>query len=339
MEKEITDPRSIQKLIDSLYKLTPVFMEVDGEDIPVKIIENKINSVIVRSPRVNANTTERRLTMKSKENLFLATFTEVNVDEFGNSILKPSSIFIRDILAVKESNQFTVSNIISQTDIFKSLTDDRIGLIIKNAPKVNFMFDFFEVYVNERQNSRMRLLNAHNKPVFIPNYEKPELVKPDFIPLKEYLPIAKSNPNFEKYKSEICLPIKYKNFLMIGYVHAMHTTRLDLNSFNTFKLIVSSIVKEVHSSGIFEESREICTVEEVTPNSIRFLHAPTRLATRIFSMKAILIFDIVNKEGRKKFFRGTVSSIKPMNKEFLIGCDFMISSPEEGEAIADFLKK
>jgi len=337
MDKEITDLKSIHKLIDSLYKITPVFMEVDGEDISIKIIDNKPEAVVIRSPKVNSNTTERRLTMKSKENIFIALFTEIDVDDFGNSILKPVSLLIRDIFAEKETISLKVSNIISQIDIFRSLTDDRIGLIVKNAPKVNFMFDFFEVYVNERMNSRMRLLSTHNKPVFIPNYEKPELVKPEFIPLKDYLPIAKANPNFERYKSEICLPIKYKNYLMIGYVHAMHTTRLDINSFNTFKLIVSSIVKDVHSSGIFEESREVCPVEEVNKNTIKFLHAPTRLATRIFSMNAILIFDIVNKEGRRKFFRATVKGIKPTNKDYLITCDFLVGSPEESEAIHEFI--
>jgi hypothetical protein len=314
-------------------------MEVDGEDIPVKIIENKIDSVIVRSPKVNANTTERVLRMKSKDNIFISTFTEIALDEFGNCILKPINIRIKDITAEKDSIDFTVSNIISQNDIFKSLTDDRINQIIKKAPKVSFMFDFFEVYVNERMNSRMRLLNTHNKPVFIPNIEKPELVKPEFISFKEYYAVVKPNANFEKYKSEICLPIKYKNFLMIGYVHAMHTTRLDINSFNTFKLIVSSIIKDVQASGIFEESKEICPVLELNGTSIKFLHTPTRLATRIFSMGGILIFDVIKKDGRRKFIRGVVKAIKPTAKEFAITCDFMIGSPEEGESIEEFLKK
>ena len=159
--------------------------------------------------------------------------------------------------------------LILSTRMIFSLSDDRINQLIKRAPKVNFMFDFFEVYVNERMNSRMRLMNSHEKPIFIPNIAQPELVRPEFVPFNDYYSLTKSSDFLDKYKSEICVPIKYKNFIMIGYVHAMHSTRLDSNSFNTFKLVASSIIKDVHTSGVFEESRETCTVIEANPSSIR----------------------------------------------------------------------
>ena len=41
MNKEVTDPKSIHQLIDSMYRVTPVYMEVDGEDIPIKVIDSK----------------------------------------------------------------------------------------------------------------------------------------------------------------------------------------------------------------------------------------------------------------------------------------------------------
>ena len=36
MNKEVTDPKSIHQLIDSLYRVTPVYMEVDGEEYTYK---------------------------------------------------------------------------------------------------------------------------------------------------------------------------------------------------------------------------------------------------------------------------------------------------------------
>ena len=69
-------------------------------------------------------------------------------------------------------------------------------------------------------NSRMRLMNSHEKPIFIPNISQPELVRPEFVPFNDYYSITKSSNFLDKYKSEICVPIKYKNFIMIGYVHA-----------------------------------------------------------------------------------------------------------------------
>ena len=153
MNKEVTDPKSIHQLLDSLYRVTPVYMEVDGEDIPIKVIDSKPQVLTVRTPKANTHTRERVLTMRSKDNIFISTFLEIGVDELGNSMLQPLKILIKDILAQAEPNAYSVSNIINQNDIFKSLSDDRINQLIKRAPKVNFMFDFFEVYVNERMNS------------------------------------------------------------------------------------------------------------------------------------------------------------------------------------------
>ena len=339
MNKEVTDPKSIHKLIDSLYRITPVYMEVDGEDIPVKVLDSKPQSVTIRSPKVNTNTRERILTMRSRDNIFVSTFLEVGVDELGNSILQPLKILIKNILAPVESNTFIVSNIISHNDIFKSLGDDRISQLIKRAPKVNFMFDFFEVYVNERMNSRMRLMSSFDKPIFIPNIAQPDLVKSEFVPFNDYYALTKSSDFLDKYKSEICIPIKYKNFVMIGYVHAMHSTRLDSNSYNTFKLVASSIIKDVHTSGVFEESKENCPVVEINATTVKFLHPPTRLASRIFSMGGSIIFDLISKSGHRKFLRASVKAIKPTQKDYAISCDFTLNSPEEVSGLEEFLKK
>ena len=339
MNKEVTDPKSIHQLIDSLYRVTPVYMEVDGEDIPIKVIDSKPQVLTVRTPKANTHTRERVLTMRSKDNIFISTFLEIGVDELGNSMLQPLKILIKDILAQAEPNAYSVSNIINQNDIFKSLNDDRINQLIKRAPKVNFMFDFFEVYINERMNSRMRLMNTHDKPIFVPNISEPNSVQPEFVPFADYLYLTKSSNFLDKFKSEICIPIKYKNFILIGYVHAMHSSRLDSNSFNTFKLVAASIIKDVHLSGVFEESRESCSVVEISSTSIKFLHPPTRLASRIFSRGGTIIFDLISKKGRRKFLRGVVKSIKPTQKDFAISCDLIFNNQEEAVSMEQFLTK
>ncbi|MBK8396021.1 MAG: hypothetical protein IPL26_12400 [Leptospiraceae bacterium] len=339
MNKEVTDPKSIHKLIDSLYRVTPVYLEVDGEDIPVKVLDSNPNAITIRTPKVNTNSRERVLTMRSKENIFVSTFLEVGTDDLGNSILQPLKILIKDIFTEDPKDIFTISNIINQNDIFRSIEDDRVTQIIKKAPNLNFMFDFFEVYINERMNSRMRLMNTHDKPIFVPNISEPNSVQPEFVPFADYLYLTKSSNFLDKFKSEICIPIKYKNFILIGYVHAMHSSRLDSNSFNTFKLVAASIIKDVHLSGVFEESRESCSVVEISSTSIKFLHPPTRLASRIFSMGGTIIFDLISKKGRRKFLRGVVKSIKPTQKDFAISCDLIFNNQEEAVSMEQFLTK
>ncbi len=339
MTKEINDPKLIHKLIDSLYKVIPVYMEVDGESIPVKILECKPESITIRSSKVSQNTDERILTIKNKENIFVITTSEVGTDDLGNSILKPIKTLIKDISSHSLTNDYTVSNIINHNDIFKSLGDERINQIVKKPPVVNSMFNFFEIFVNERMNSRMRLMNTHDKPIFIPEITNPDLVKQEFVPFKDYYVLTKNSNFLDKYKSEICIPIKYKNIVMIGYVHAMHSSRLDSNSYNTFKLISASIIKDIHSSGAFEESKENCPVIELNSTAIKFLHPPTRLASRMFSMGGTVIFDIISKSGQKKSVRGVVKGIKPTDKDYAINCDFAIHTPEESKSLEDFLAK
>ena len=50
-------------------------------------------------------------------------------------MLQPLKILIKDILAESEPNLFTVSNIINQNDIFKSLNDDRFRNLSKELQK------------------------------------------------------------------------------------------------------------------------------------------------------------------------------------------------------------
>ncbi|MBE7411449.1 MAG: hypothetical protein HS129_05190 [Leptospiraceae bacterium] len=236
-------------------------------------------------------------------------------------------------------HEYIVSNIISYTDIFKSLGDDRINQIVKKPPIVNSMFHFFEIFINERMNSRMRLMNSFDKPIFIPDITNPDIVPEGFVPFRDYYILTKNSNFLDKYKSEICVPIKYKNIAMIGYVHAMHSTRLDFNSYNTFRLISASISKDIHNSGAFEESRGNYLITELSTSGIQFLHPPTRLASKIFSMGGTIIFDIVAKSGLRKSVRGVIKGIKPTDTDYAISCDFSIHTHEESQALEDFLSK
>jgi hypothetical protein len=340
MNKEVTDIHSIKKLVDTLFKMSPVYLEVNGESIPIKYIEFKPEGILIRTPKSDSDTNERILTVTNKDNLFQCNCLEIGSDDFGNSILKPLKLQIQEISNLSNSdNTFSITNIVTPPDIFSALNDSRVSQIIKRAPKVNYMFDFFEVYISEKMTSRMRLIATHDKPIFIPNISNPEQVRPEFVPFKDYISLTKGSNFLDKYKAEICIPIKYKNFVLIGYAHAMHGNRLDYNSYNTFRLVASSVVRDIHTSGLFEETKEICPVMEIGKDFIRFLHPPTRQANRIFSMGAQIIFDLVAKGGNRKYVRGEIKGIKPTLKDFSITCDFSTVGREEQEAIIDFISK
>lgn len=338
MNKEITDPAQIKKIVETLFKVSTVYMDVIGESIPVKFIDYKPEGILIRTSKTNSDSSEKILTVTNKDNIFTFDCTETGSDDFGNLILNVSKVSINDIASLSTSDvQFEVTSIISPTEIFKALNDDRVVQLIKRAPKVSYMFDFFEVYISERPTSRMRLMSAHDRPIFVPNILSPDSVKPDFVPYPEYIAMTKNSTVLDKYKAEICIPIKYKNYILIGYAHAMHSTRLDLNSYNTFRLVASSVIRDVHTSGIFDETKEKCPVIEFAKDYIRFLHPPTRQSNRLFSVGAQIIFDLIARGGNKKFVRGTVKAIKPTQKDYSITCEFGTMSKEEQESIQDFI--
>ncbi len=337
MNKEVTDKPTIKKLIEALFKNNPIFMEVSGESIPVKFIDFKVDGVLIRASKTDTETLERILTITNKENILYFYFTEIDTDDFGNIHLKNNRVLIKDLAGVNNDIQFEVTNIITPLEIFKSLNDEKVSQLIKRAPKISFMFNFFEVYISERPTSRMRLIAHHDKPIFIPNILTPELVKPEYVPFSEYISMTKNSGVLDKYKAEICIPIKYKNFILIGYAHAMHSTRLDYNSYNTFKLVASSVIRDVHTSGIFEETKEVCPVVEFTKNSIRFLHPPTRQANKIFSVGSQIIFDLIARGGNRKFVRAMVKAIKPTSNNYSLTCDLTGIPGHEVEAYQEFV--
>lgn len=337
MNKEVTDKPTIKKLLDALFKNNPIFMEVGGESIPVKFIDFKTDGALIRASKTDSETLERILTVTNRDNIFYFYFTEIDTDDFGNIHLKNNKVLIKDIAGVNNDIQFEISNITTPGEIFKALNDEKVSQLIKRAPKISFMFNFFEVYISERPNSRMRLIAHHDKPIFIPNIMTPELVKPEYVPYSEYISMTKNSSVLDKYKAEICIPIKYKNFILIGYAHAMHSTRLDYNSYNTFKLVASSVIRDVHTSGIFDETKEICPVVEYTKNSIRFLHPPTRQANKLFSVGSQIIFDLIARGGNRKFVRAMIKQIKPTQKDFSLTCEFTGLSNQEVEAYQEFV--
>jgi hypothetical protein len=337
MNKEITDRPTIKKLLDALFKSNPIFMEVSGESVPVKFIDFKTDGVLIRASKTDPDNLERILTVTNRENIFYFYFTEIDTDDFGNLHLKNNKVIIKDLAGLNKDILFEVTNITTPLEIFKALNDEKVSQLIKRAPKISFMFNFFEVYISERPNSRMRLIAHHDKPIFIPNIMTPELVKPEFVPFADYISMTKNSGVLDKFKAEICVPIKYKNFILIGYAHAMHNTRLDYNSYNTFKLVASSVIRDVHTSGIFDETKEICPIIEYTKNSIRFLHPPTRQANKLFSVGSQIIFDLIARGGNKKFVRAIVKAIKPTQKDFSITCEFQGIPNHEVESFQDFI--
>ena len=127
--KEITDPATIFKMTETLFKQFPVYIIVDGKPKQVKVIAMKNLGVLIQSPDNNQNPTERFLLLTNAGNLLRFTFKVNTKDPRGIELLNPVSLAIKP--ATRTTNRYQASkapiyitNVISQAMVPHDLSDD-----------------------------------------------------------------------------------------------------------------------------------------------------------------------------------------------------------------------
>ena len=226
-----------------------------------------------------------------------------------------------------------VSNIISMNEVTVFLGDDHIKDVIKsNYNRLRHLFDRYNVVIKDKQDERIRLMKSFDQPIVILNRENPDSTPNMSVPYNEYNRMLKADKNAEVFKSEICVPIKYRQYIIIGYVQVMHSKRLDLNSFNVVALASSSIRKEISDYKNYEESTEVCKVTSITETEVTFLHSLNKHFSRIFQMGTVIILDLYSKDT-KITIKAAVKGLKPLDKYFSITCQYVNLSIDQYEKI------
>lgn len=238
---------------------------------------------------------------------------------------------------VKKDLGIKVSNIISMNEVTVFLGDDHIKEVVRsNYNRFRHLFDRYNVVIKDKQDERIRLMKNFDQPIVILNREIPETTPSISVPYQEYNRMIKADKNSDPLKSEICVPIKYRQYIIIGYVQVMHSKRLDLNSFNVVGLAASAIKKEISQYKNYEESTEICSVTSISETEVTFLHSLNKHFSRIFQMGTAVIFDLYSKEIRLTL-KATVKAVKPLDKNFSITCQYLNMSIEQLEKVERLL--
>lgn len=347
MQEEIKDSETINKFIDTLFGVLPVYMVLDGKPQHIKIITNTSQGLVIKPPPIEIKEGNQRiLTITNSGSLYLFIFEKLG-SQAGYELLKPLQVSIkkaqRQAERIEMSSQdfrIFVTNIIKQGEIGKYLSGDsaKVSAIVKNhLQKLNPRFTNVNIYIQERYDHFMRLLNNYDKPFFIADAAKPEDIKDDYIPYAEYLKLQKTYKRNEKFIAEIAYPIKYRNYFLIGYIHATHKEPLDFESFNFVKLTANNLKRELVNSGIVQLSREICEIADLSDKGLSFLHPPNKINNKLFVVGDAIIFDIVFSEEHKATIRAIVRNINALEKDFRIGCQFYPQSDYEMESVREFL--
>ncbi len=339
----IQDKEVIKKNFESNYTNIPVFMVYNGKQFPVKVISINNDTFIIRSVG-RSDSEERIISFTNDDKLYKFTFKFLGTN--GNfEILQPVALKILPaarLLSRIQSNKLYITNISNQSDIAKSLVSDsvRINTILKGfSSKVKDKISTLELFIHERVDVRLKLLNDHEKIIFIPDKSNAECVPKDCVTYVDYMNQLRNAKGNEKIVSEITLPMKFRNIFTFGYLTAQNEIPMDEGFLKIINALSSNIKKEIFSKPIINESKEASLILDINSEGFSIFHSNFANFGKLFSIGAIIIFELCASAEEKITCRASIRYIKPTEKQFRIGCQFFTTSEEESKDLINYIKK
>ena len=186
--------------------------------------------------------------------------------------------------------------------------------------------------------TRARMLADTGKHIFVPDTKSPESVTDEFIPFSEHVHLMRQGKGLTKFMSEICVPLKYRNIVIYGYLQIMHMEKTDVNDYNLVLLAAEKFCKEIEAADIFNESRLKSSILDISGTGFSFSHPQSKHFGKLFSIGGTILFDMYEEEKSLGTFRAVVRNIKPLEKLFRIGCQFFHMA-DEHTIVDDLMKK
>ncbi|MCW7492916.1 PilZ domain-containing protein [Leptospira sp. 2 VSF19] len=347
MDKEIKDPDGILKVITALFGKLPAYIVNSDKEYPVKIIALK-NKALVINTNLKFPNRDRILTVVHNGSKFLAHFLVAGGDGNGIEILTPVKIQITAatrqgsrVEASQIQTGMVVSNIINVNDVSKAIgfDDKKVdAILLAYRTKLAKAFPLSSIFFAGRMDNRLRLMHHYDKDIFIIDRKEKSTASPDFFPFDEYLRIFDNSKIPDSYTSEICAPIKYKGYVHLGYVQVLSEKPLDLEIYKQIQTFANAVSRDIIITGVFQESRDICQVMDLSMGGISFIHAPSRSFSRSVTMNGTILFDLNLEEGKRVTIRGIIKNIRNQETNFRVGCQFYNLTEKDLEILGEFLQ-
>lgn len=346
MEKEIKDPDAILKVITALFGKLPVQIFHSGKEYACKIIALKNKALIINTALKFPNK-ERELIVVHNGTKFSAHFLLVGGDGNGIEILTPVKISLtqatrqgnRVELGEEHSGLF-VNNIINVNDVSKAIgfDDKKVDtILLAYRTKLAKAFPQSSIFFAGRMDNRLRLMHHYEKSIYILDRKDKSSANPMYFPFDEYLRIFDNSKIPEHFTSEISLPIKYKGYIHLGYVQVLAEKPLDYDVFKQLEVFANSVSRDIISTGVFQESRDVCKVMDLSMGGVSFIHAPSRSFSRSVTMNGTILFDLNLENGKKVTIRGIIKNIRNQETTFRVGCQFYNLNRSDIEILEEFL--
>ncbi|MDZ4725801.1 MAG: PilZ domain-containing protein [Leptospira sp.] len=347
MNKEISDQDGILKVISALFGKLPVTIVADGKEIPVKVIALK-NKALIINTIAKFPSKARILTLVHNGNKFVAQLTLIGGDGNGIEILQPLKITI--LPATRQGNRvevnqssnanMTITNLINVIDVTKAIgfDDKKVdAILLAYRSKLSKIYPNSSIYLASRPDNRLRLMQHYDKSIYIVDRKSKATANPVYLPFDEYLRIFDTSKLSDELISEIAIPLRYKGYVSLGYVQILSNTPLDNEAFSQVQLFSQAVARDIIATGVFQESKEICPVVDLSSGGISFLHAPTRAFSRNVTMNGTIIFDLIMNQNSRATFRGIIKNIRNQETNYRVGCQFYNTNVRDSEILEEFL--
>jgi len=349
MDKEINDPEAVLKVITALFGKLPVHIFYDSKEFPCKIVALKNKALVINNILPFKNK-DRQLSVIHNGSKFIVQFHCAGSDNNGIEILSPISLVITEVkrelprftVGIQNTVSISLTNIVNVNEIQRSLgfDDKKVdGVLESYKAKIQSQFPLSQIFVMERMDNRMRLMNNYDKPIFILDRKNKRSSDPDFFPFEEYVRLFISSKIPEEVISEISIPIRYKGYTPFGYLQILSEAPLDIEIFNQMMLMANSISRDIIATGIFQESREKCQITDISQGGLSFLHPTTRNFSRSMSVNNTVLFDLNLDDGEKITLRGIIKNIKLDVSDYRVGVQFYNLTTKENQILLKFLKE
>ncbi|TGM43190.1 PilZ domain-containing protein [Leptospira levettii] len=346
MDKEIKDPEGILKVITALFGKLPAYIVNSEKEFPVKIIALK-NKALIINTNLKFPTRERILTVVHNGSKFLAHFNLAGGDGNGIEILTPVKIQIATasrqgtrVEASQIQTGMVVTNIINVNDVSKAIgfDDKKVdAILLAYRTKLAKAFPLSSIFFAGRMDNRLRLMHHYDKDIFIVDRKEKSTASPAFFPFDEYLRIFENSKIPDNYISEICVPIKYKGYVHLGYVQVLSEKPLEFEVYKQIQTFANAVSRDIINTGVFQESRDVCQVMDLSMGGISFIHAPSRSFSRSVTLNGTILFDLNLEAGKKVTIRGIIKNIRNQETNFRVGCQFYNLTEKDTETLEDFL--
>jgi hypothetical protein len=347
MSSIITDSASIEKVINLLFGRLPVYLYDSEGETPIKIISLKEKGLVVFNSK-KVNDPYRMLGLTHNGTKFLIQFKYLGGDDKGIEVLKPLKMSVAqakremDRIVLNDKNiSLIVTNIINQNDISKAIgfEDKLVDKIVKEYSQRLFKkFKNVNICISARMDGRMRLMHNYDQSIFVQNRFMDVHDHPGFLPFAEYERLLAVTKLSDSYISEISIPIKYKGYSPLGYIQVNSDSNLGLDSYEVISKISASLTSDIISTGVFQESKEICEVNDLSSTGLSFLHPQSRIFSRSLTMGETIVFDLKLPGDVKIVCRGIIKNIKNTEVMFRVGVQFYNNSAVCNEKLDSFLQ-